>query len=365
MKQFLFSLLLLNCFAVNLAFGAGVFRIVNRTYGSLSDPTVTSQIDTAFNEMESLVNAQLTQFDAETYLEGTANTTALASAGGTHDLANRFRYFYFSVGGGLAADLGGKSPQEFFKDSSNMSSFKGLSGNMSLTIGAPGNVLRLPKMGWFQPENFKIYMSYSQFSRKIESTDFDFLSYGLMGQYHFFGHHSLALGALKWHGVDVTTGFKYNKIKVLFSQSFSQALSQPLDYDALGDPTLDMTFANTALLGATANITTVPLEASTSVGLLYCLDAYVGLGTDFNFGSASSVISAPGSVTATESTNTLGVMSGDIEFDLGQKASAQALSSRYLMGFALDFRVLSLNLQYNHNMSNRAESLHLSVGAHF
>jgi hypothetical protein len=359
----LFIYLSLLLLVPSFSFGAGVFRIVNRSYGNVSDPSITAQIDTAFDEMETQVNAQLSQFDASSYLAGTANATALASSGGTHDLANRFKYFYFSVGGGLAADLGGKTIQDFAKDPNAINSAKGLSGNLAFTIGAPGHLINLPKMGFFDPQNFKVYMSYSQFARTVNDVNFDYLSYSLMGQYHFLGHQSLLMGAVKWHGVDVTTGVKYSRIKVLFSKTFSETVSEPLT--APGNPTLDMTFANTAQLGASATITTIPIEASTSVGLLYFLDGFVGLGTDLNFGSASSVIAAPGTVTAEESSQTMGQMSGDIQFDLGQKANAQSLSSRYFTGLAFDFRVFSLTLQYNHNMSNSAQSVHFGLGAHF
>lgn len=364
-RSVLSTAVLLSSLVTSTSEAAGVFRIINRTYGNLSDPTLTAQIDQMFDQMESQVNTELSQFDASSYLEGTANATALASTGGTHDVANRFRYFYFSVGAGLAADLGGKSLKDFTQDANSINSAKGLSGNFSMTIGAPGNLVNLPKFGPFQPENFKLYMSYSQFSRNVSDVSFDYLAYSLIGQYHFFGHQSYLLGSVKWHGVDVTSGFKYSKIKVLFSKSFNETVQQQLNDPAHGNPTIDMTLSNTAQLGATANITTIPLEASTSVGLLYFLDGFVGLGTDLNFGSASSVISAPGSVTASETSGLLGTMSGDIDFDLGQKANAQSLVSRYLFGFAFDFRVLSLTLQYNHSMSNSAESVYLGLGAHF
>lgn len=58
-------------------------------------------------------------------------------------------------------------------------------------------------------------------------------------------------------------------------------------------------------------------------------------------------------------------MGGDIEFDLGQKGRPQAFNTRDLMGLGYDFRVLSLMLQYNRNLSNTAESIHFGIAAHF
>lgn len=365
MKKTLFIYLVLIFLVSIQAQSAGVFRITNRQYGNLSDPTLTAQIDQLFNTMESQVNTSLSQFDASTYLNSVANATSIASSGGTHDVANRFKYFFVSVGGGLAADLGGKSVKDLVSNSDSVTSAKGLSGAMNITIGAPGNVINLPKFGSFDPQNFKLYMSYSSISRSFNDASFDYLSYSLMGQYHFFGHQSLLLGAVKWHGLDVTTGFKYSKLKAVISQSLNETAQQTLNDPGHGNPTMTMTYQSTAQLGANVNITTIPIEASTSVGLLYFLDGYFGVGTDLNFGSANSIITAPGTVSATEPSHVLGTMSGDIEFDLGQKSGAQSVASRYLMGLSFDIRVMSLNLQYNHSLTNHTESLYLSLGAHF
>jgi len=346
---------------------AGVFRIINRNYGNISsNPSLTAQIDQVFDSMETTVNNQLTQFDASSYLVGTANATSLVSAGGTHDLADRFKYFYLEVGGGLGADLGGIGPQKLLTQSDAITNVKGLSGGMNMTLGAPGSLLRIPKIGWFQPENFKLYLNFSQFSRSMQDVSFEYSSYGLMGQYRILGGNSLLMGALKWNGVDVTTGFKCSKIKVLFSKSMSETVQQDISDPMLGGTqSMTMTYSATAQLGASANITTIPIEVTTGVGALYFLDAYLGLGTDLNFGSADSIISTPGSVTAQESSGQAGTMSGDIEFDLGQKGRPQTFNTRYLFGFGYDFRILSLMMQYNRNLSNTAESIHFGLAAHF
>ncbi len=346
---------------------AGVFRIVNRTYGNISsNPALVAQIDQLFNTMETEVNNQLTQFDAGSYLKGTANATALASTGGTHDVAQRFKYFYLEAGGGLSADLGGIGPLKLMNDSNSVTEVKGLSGAMNFTIGAPGNLLQIPKVNMFDPERFKLYLGLAQYSRKVDLVKFDYQSYSLMGQYHFLDNRSFLLGAFKWNGVDVTTGFKYNKIKILYSKNFSESVQQTVTDPSIGGTqTMTMSYSTLAQLGANAAVTTIPLEVTTSVGVLYIFDFIAGFGTDFNFGSSSSIISSPGSVTAQESTGLAGTMSGDIEFDLGQKSSPQAMSSRYLLGVAYDFRVMSFLMQYNRNITNHAESIHFGLAAHF
>lgn len=58
-------------------------------------------------------------------------------------------------------------------------------------------------------------------------------------------------------------------------------------------------------------------------------------------------------------------MSGDIEFDLVEKSSPQSMSSRYLLGVAYYFRVISFLMQYYRNNTEHAESIHFGLGAHF
>lgn len=360
-------ILLLVLFVFDSAWSAGVFRITNRTYGNISgNASLTAQIDQVFDSMETEVNASLTQFDASTYLTGTANATALATVGGTHDLAHRFNYLYLEVGGGLAADVGGMGPQKLMSQSDPIKSVEGLSGAINMTIGATGSLLRIPKMGSLEPERLKLYLSVAQFSRSMQDVSFDYASYGLMGQYNWIGEQSVFFGSLKWNGVDITTGVKYSKIKVLFSKTFSETLQQDISDPSLGGTqTLTMTYSSQSQLGANANITTIPIEITTGVRFLYLLDTYVGLGTDINFGSADSIISSPGTVSAQEASGAAGTMGGDIEFDLGQQGKPQAFNTRYLIGLGYDLRVFSLMMQYNRNMSNTAESIHFGIAAHF
>lgn len=346
---------------------AGVFRIINRNYGNASNiPSFVSQIDTLFDSMETEVNNQLSQFDARSYLSGTANSTALATAGGTHDLAGRFKYFYLEAGGGFGADIGGGGFQSFSSKTKTVSEVKGLSGGFNFTLGLPAKALFIPNIGAVNSENLNLYLSIAQLNKSVDDVNFNYQFFGLMGQYHFLGNYSALLGAFKWNGVNLTTGIKYSRIKILFSKTITETVQQDVSDPSIGGTqTMTMTYSTLAQLGANANITTIPVEVSTSVGLLYLFDAYVGLGADLNFGSANSVISSPGSVSATEPSGLAGTMSGDIEFDLGQKSSPQSFNTRYMLGFGIDFKVLSYMLQYNRNLSNSVESIHLGVAAHF
>lgn len=336
---------------------AGVFSITNRNYGNVSsNTTLVNEIDTAFNLLETNINSQLSQFDTTSYLQGVANSTPLSSAGNTHDHASRFRYFYLSVAGGAAADLPGG-----FNSTMTADNLKGLSGSYQMTLGFNATVFHIPRFSVIEPERLKIYFGIASQKLSQNKINLDFSAYSLMFQYRFFPHYSFAYGLFKWNGVYVTTGFKYTKLKILYTESFNEKVTQNLT----GGAVLNMNMANTVSLGAETSATTIPIDVSSSIGFFYIFDLYLGIGSDINSGSAKSIISAPGKVTATESTNLMGTMSGDINFDLGEKANTQTFVTRSFIGAAIDFRICSVGLQYTKSASNSTQALSLQLTAQF
>lgn len=362
--NFLISALTLFLFEQSVL--AAVFQITNRQYGNLDAtlfPTVQAEIDNAFNLLENQVNTQLNQFDSSTYLKGVANSTALASNGLTHDNASRFKYFFFSIGGGMAADLGSTDPASLLNGSNKVDSFHGLSGTYQMTFGFKATIFKIPKFWLIDPERLKFYFGFASQKFSQDQVDFNFSAYSLMMQYRFFPEYNFGWGLFKWGGVTVTTGVKSTQLKILYTKSFSESQTQSLSVP--GNPTLNMAMNSTVSLGAETAATTIPIDISSAVGVLYLFDLYAGFGTDINSGSTKSIISAPGSVSATETSGQLGAMSGDIQFDLGDKASSQSFVTRSFIGAAFDVRLLSIGIQYTKAMSNSTQALSLNLTAHF
>jgi hypothetical protein len=345
---------------------AAVFKIANRNYGLLNVeqfPTVKAEIDNAFNLIEDQVNAELSAFDSSSYLKGVANSTALAGNGITHDSASRFKNFFFSIGGGLAADLGGNGLSSIASSSNSIDSFSGLSGTYQMTFGFKATIFKVPKIWLIEPERLKFYLGFASQKLSQSEVDFDFSAYSLMFQYRFFSEYNFGWRLFRWGGVNITTGVRSSKLKILYAKTFSQTQAQSLSNPPGAN--LTATMNSNVSLGAETTATTIPFDVSSGVGVLYLFDLYAGFGTDINSGTTKSIISAPGSVSATENTGQLGTMSGDIQFDLGDKASSQAFVTRTFVGAAFDLRLLSIGFQYTKAMSNSTEGLSLNLSAHF
>lgn len=341
---------------------AGLFQIKNRSYGSVTDPTVIAEIDSAFNQLETEVNANLPASTAEKYLEGMANSTSIASSGLYADYTEVFNIFYLAAGGGVGVDLGNNSIGDLVDGSTDAEQFAGLSGMYNLNIGFNLGRFFAKKVGFFDFSRSKFYFGFAGQKISQDNLDFDYSHFSLMGQYKLIPIAGPGVG--RWNGVDITTGLKSTRLKLTYANLVTESIAQPLP-SAPGNPTMNATFTNTINLGADINVLTLPLEISSGVRVLYIFDLYGGLGIDINTGSAKSIISAPGSISATESSNLLGTFSGDTVLDLGESAKPDSMSSRYFVGMGFDFRLISLVGQYTKSISDSTHGISLSLRAHY
>ena len=104
--------------------------------------------------------------------------------------------------------------------------------------------------------------------------------------------------ALKWGGIDLTGGFEYSK--------WTLGASAPLTNDFVeGSGSVQSTITATATGRFDVSSTTmvIPLEATTSLRLLYFLSVYGGVGYDIQTGSTSVNASLNGTLSATRPDN--------------------------------------------------------------
>ncbi len=363
-RFYTFFILCFNLINLNPA-NAGVFRIKNRSYGNVTEQAVVTQIDSAFDTLETQINSKLTNFDTSDYLKGISNSSSIASSGITEDHDYRFKYFYFGLSGGIAADMGSTSLTSL-TNGGKIDDFKGVNGNFQLTIGMPAWYFKIPKWKFINPDEMKFYMGYASQNFSQDNYKFAFNSFSFIAQQHFLTNYNFGWGLFNWNGLLVSTGIKYSQLQVLYSQTFSESSQQTISAPPITpDPNLTFNFTNTVSLGAKTNITTIPVDVSSSIKVLYLFNLHGGFGADINMGSSQSIIKAPGQLSGSESSGLLGTFSGDIEFDLGDKASPQVLDARYFFGGSMDFRVFSFGLQYTKAITNNAQGISFQLGAHF
>lgn len=349
MKNRLWSLALSLSFFTS-ASNAGVVDIRITSYGS-TDPQFYGQVDTAIQQLEDDVNANLPNTDASNYLKAVANSTTMASLGSGVDYANPFKFFIVGAGTGLGFDLGGSSLSSV--TGGNYSSIAGLSAQYTMMAGTRlGNFVQTP---W--AEKTSVFFNFSNIGISKDNAEFKSSTIGFHGKYNVRPGESKAAGSVTWGGVDVSAGYRQSKVRLAISQAYTETNTSTVDVG--GTPTqLTSTYNGTVNLGADILTHSFPVDVTTAARLGYIFQFFGGLGVDFNFGQASSIssISGPVSFSSNPTTDINGV-TAEANLDLGQSVGPQSMNFRGLAGMGLELGVLSLTFQYNKSFATTADAL--------
>lgn len=357
---------------------AGPFTISNVQYPSQATlgltgqdalyATVVAEINKQVVEMEKKINDQLPDVDASKYLKGMANSAAISTKGAGVDYATNMDIFLVGIGAGVGLDTGGSSFD-------NLENAAGIGINMSLMAGLNLGLFQLGEVGPINLDKIDVYLNF--FSADIPDVEDNikgkFTSFGLHAQYKIIDPKNIGFGALAWRGVDLTTGFDYNSLKLTVTETFNEDLGQStITLNDTGTPAtslyadVDQKFTGNAELGADIGVFTMPVEVSTAGRLLWFLTGFVGLGADFTLGSASNISNVTGQIVGDAAVkNGTGVQSGtdkvsaDAKLDLGDKQGPSFLGLRGFVGMQIEMGVVFIYAQLNKGLTND------TIGANF
>lgn len=336
---------------------AGLFKITNRTYGSASGTQYQTDIDAAFNQLESEVNALLPASESSKYLKSISNSAHYSGMGNTSDASTIYDYLLFAVGGGAAAELGGSSIQDL-NDPQKSSQISGFALQGNLLIGM--NLGSFLKSSFFEIRPLKVYFNTLSQNLKVGDVSGDISSTGLHVQWKFYPEKDLGYNSLKWTGIDVLTGYRQNKTKLVIRKSIIETTTQTMNVPA---PTsAELSFNGIAEVGANIDVKSIPIEVTTGLRLLYVFNFFLGVGLDYSWGRSDSLASISGPVTVTTNPS-MGNVSGIASLDLGENTGPKPTHFRYLYGLQLEFGVMALALQVNQSFDR--ETTGASVLAKF
>jgi hypothetical protein len=118
-----------------------------------------------------------------------------------------------------------------------------------------------------------------------------------------------------------------------------------------------------AVLGFTINTFTIPLEASTSVRLLWVLNLSLGVGADLAFGESTLELGASGNVTLNDPTGKLNTNDGYLTSSGGGSMSPSFIHPKVTAGFGLTFGPVVLDIPVTFYIAEKGYSVGVSVGA--
>jgi len=212
-------------------------------------------------------------------------------------------------------------------------------------------------------------------------------NFGLHGKYKLFrGRNADPIGLIRWNGLDIISGFDIAHYKMLFNttlelppSSGSVNTGMPTLYSDVMKGSENYTLNGTTDIEAGLSMTnfTIPVEATTSVRLLYILSAFVGLGADMNLGGMSTIANADANVTATvtgmvdEDGTGSGVATrkdyGTIvigsNIDLGETAHPSLMDLRLMTGMQMNLGPVHLYAKVATNLFYSGYSAHVGITA--
>jgi hypothetical protein len=326
---------------------AGLFKITNRSYGTAGAAAISS-IDTVFDSLETQVNSALPDTDSTRYLKSIANASVLSQAGMGVDYAGKFEVLQLGGSGGLAADLGNTGLSDLLSGKVQANQVGGFAGQYTLVIGSRPSVWGGRARSWISTERMRVFANFFSSSFKRNAVDLKFTSWGVHALYRVV-KESRSSPAFQWNGIDLVLGVRHTSMDAEIRQTLNQTSTGTIT--SAGSPTLTTNFTGTAKVAAELSTTSFPIEWVSSVRIAEFLSPYFGVATDIATGSAKSNASLSGPITATDSSGTLGTISGTGSLDLGGEQGPSVANFRGFLGTAIEVGALGFYLQYNQSFT--------------
>jgi hypothetical protein len=317
---------------------AKLFKIINRT----------GDCNTLCDTLENEVNANLPDADQSNYLKGMANASVASQKGLGASYGNNLEYM--EVGGTIAlgADLGDNSMSDLIGGDVDANQIRGVGVGAAVTIGLKGDLFA-KKIGFIDMSRASFYGYFlSLDAPDTDGLEGDTTSMGLHVQYKIIPGFGAGFGFFEWGGIDITTGIERSSMKLKFVEPITETVTE-------GGVTA--TFNGTATVGADVSTTTIPIEVSTNVRLLYITSLFGGLGMDISSGEAKSIANLSGNINITGGSGGTGTAT----LDLGSAEGPTTISTRAFFGLQLNLAIVNAFVLVNKGLTN--DSLGLAVGA--
>jgi len=348
----LLSTLSLGVFSQNSE--AGLFRLTNRQYGT-ANAAQQAQLDNLFNQLESEVNAKIPSADnANDYGEALSNSQAASTGLLGADYSTSFHKGILGVQLIAGTKLG--DSQEIFKvlqGEDKLQESKGVGASTALYAGIPLSVFSKDEEGWMKWNHVKAFIGFMSLKKDFSELSLKSTSLSAKLQYKYLPGNMNRF--TRWNGVDFTAGFIYSKVNIGFSKAFTENKSVAVD----GAGTATGSVAGTGVISGDLNTFVVPLEASTSVRLLYALGFFGGLGVDL--GTSKAKVATRLDNAAANFTSTLGAATATPELDLAVDKKGSPLGLRTFLGTQLELGVIALEAHLSRSWISGAWGLGASV----
>jgi hypothetical protein len=380
-KRLLISVLLL--FLAEMVFAIDLNPTLPHFTGSnpyIDAALLNDEVNKYFMEYKDLIETKLAFIpdDFHNLARAFANTSVFSSDGASQRGYEGFKLFTLTTGFMSALQV----PREFtlideIKDAINSgdgeAGFELIKDNMDIGLGFDAQIFNA-QLGINTSKfllkglylGFKFSMFDSNWMKAATLPDFYFktMSAGVTASYQLISQKRLPLGLLVWRGLNLGAGFVWQNTSFGLSKSIipDELLDFSIVLDTLG--TVSMRFDDIFHLGINTNTFIIPVEAMTSMRLLWFLNVALGAGVDIAFGGSS--IKAHGSMNVIEKPNLPEGIEMDItpslSYSLGGISAPGIFNLKVMGAVGFNFGPVLIDIPVTYYIKDNGYSFGLTLG---
>ncbi|MDR0474060.1 MAG: hypothetical protein LBH43_10370 [Treponema sp.] len=246
-----------------------------------------------FKDLESELKGDLGDIDVnpKELIGAFGNASVFSSDGATQRGYRGYNIFAVTVGAMVGFQLP-VSPFKIMDEFDNLSNKLQDEADIKLGLDAQLLNVQVGINSSFLIKNLYLGFKFGYMNLGLtEELTFKTSSFGVLGNYQWQPRRKIAAGMLLWRGVNLGAGLIYQKTDLGFEMALDTIGGDYAPIDFYGN-TITTELTPKINMGLSMNTVTVPLEAVTSVRLLYFLNAALGFGIDLGFGSSKLEASA-------------------------------------------------------------------------
>lgn len=339
-------------------------------YGLIAEQ-VNIQVGNAFNNAMDELRDMVGGIDPKPnkFIRAWGNSAVYASHGATQRAYGGYDLFAVSIGPMIGLQIP-SSPFAIMDDLDGID--KKLNEDHDISLGLNPQVISAQigiNTSKFLLENLYLGLriGYMRLGDNIlEGFSFSNLTMGLLANYQILPSMKLAGGLVQWRGVNLGSGFIYQGTTIGFNFKMD-TISQPIgtvvipNYGIFNpELSLDPELALDMKIGTF----TIPLEATTSVKLLYFLNFAFGLGADIGFGKSDLRIGigSPINVNGLENVSEVQQEPGNVSVNAGGNIAPSIFNLKIMTGIGFSMGPVILDIPLTWYVMNKGFNVGVTLG---
>ncbi|MCL1911982.1 MAG: hypothetical protein FWG13_07245 [Leptospirales bacterium] len=293
---------------------------------TVTPPGSGSDWDAAIADLGSVIEGRL--YNPKKFTKANANAASYANHAATQRGYAGYEYFALTVGAMAGAQL----PSSSFDDLKDLNDSIRTEGDAKIGFSTQF-AIQLGMKAWFVSDDLYLGLKIGQTKLDFDKGENEFkygtFMLGLTANYMLLNRMSIGSGAVKWRGLNFGTGLIYQSSDTKYTMKLGRG-TLPL----VGGTTNTLTVVDPYLkYKMNSKIVTIPLELTTAMRLLYCLNFTAGFGADLAVGKTDVRLGMDGDI---QGAGTLSSITGTIEVAGKTKSSPSIMRPKFISGIGID-----------------------------